>query len=97
MAPEIEILKAAFHNGFAVVEKDTNVRWTEEDLANPARVDRLEYNDSLAAPDSNAAVTSLYPGCVQQMGRTVDLDNYAPLGQTEHFVIFFRRGLAANR
>jgi hypothetical protein len=97
MAPEIEILKAAFRNGFQVVEKDTNLRWTEEDLANQEQLDRLEDTDSLAASDPNAAVTSLFPGCLQQMSRTVDLDSYAPLGQTEHFVIFFRRGLTTNR
>jgi hypothetical protein len=88
MAREIDILRAAARRGYAVVEKETNVLWSTDDLNDVAATERFVDTDALAAPDPHAAVTGLFPGCLQQIAQPPDLTRYRPFGQTGHFVVF---------
>jgi hypothetical protein len=88
MPAEIDILRVAARSGYAVVEKDTNVLWTDEDLADSNRTADFEEEDRISRPDPHGAVTRVFPGCLQQMSRSIDLNDYTPLGQTRHFLVF---------
>ncbi len=88
MPREIDILTSAIRKGCTVVEKETNVLWTPEDLSNPCLTERFGQDDHLNAPDPSSGVSGLFPGCLQQFSRPLDLESYRPVGQTQHFVIF---------
>jgi hypothetical protein len=88
MAREIQLLLTAAEQGWAVVEKDTHVLWSHNDLAEADTLGRFEDEDWFRHPGAPTAVTGLFPGCMQQAARPADLSDYRPLAQTAHFVIF---------
>jgi hypothetical protein len=88
MPREIDILTSAIRKGCAIVEKETNVLWTEEDLRHPGLAERLAQDGRLDAPDPGVGPSGLFPGCLQQFSRPLDLESYRPVGQTAHFLIF---------
>ncbi len=88
MAREIQLLLNAAEQGWTVVEKDTNVLWTHNDLAEADTQGRFEDEDWFRNPGTPTAVTGLFPGCLQQCAQPADLSQYRPLAQTAHFVIF---------
>ncbi|MCI0457872.1 MAG: hypothetical protein L0Z62_12970 [Gemmataceae bacterium] len=88
MAREIDILRAAARRGCAVVEKDTNLLWGLDELNEVNLTDCFESEDNVAAPDARCAVTDVFPGCGQQVGRPTDLTGFRVFGQTGHFLIF---------
>lgn len=96
MAREIDILMAAVRKGCAVVEKDTNVLWTAEDLTGGEMTDQLLAEDRLLAPDLVPQVTSVFPGCGQGFSQPSDLTSYRPVGQTAHFVILVPQSVAGK-
>jgi hypothetical protein len=88
MAREINLLLNAVEQGWAVVEKDTNVLWSHNDLAEADVLGRFDDEDCLRQPGEHEAVTGLFPGCMQQQGMAPDLSQFRPLAQTAHFLIF---------
>jgi hypothetical protein len=87
MRTEIEILLRASTRNCAVVEKETNVLWSSEDLLEARASGRYQNEDRLLPPDAESGVTGPYPGCLQQ-GSALSALNYRPIGQTNHFIIF---------
>jgi hypothetical protein len=88
MPREIDILASALRKGCAIVEKETNILWTEEDLRTPALAERFEQEGRLDAPEPGVGPTGVFPGCLQQFSRPLDLESYRAVGQTAHFLIF---------
>lgn len=89
MAAEIRILLQAAKKDCAVVEKNSNVRWSREDLEDAAAAALFGEEDVLAAPPAEpVAVTSVYPGCMQQSAAAAELSRCDLVGQTRHFLIF---------
>lgn len=89
MNREIDILLEAIQNNRAVVEKETNVLWSKEDLFQARTLDEYEEFDELTLPaEETLAVTSIYPGCLQMGAASGDYARYRVIGQTRHFLIF---------
>jgi hypothetical protein len=87
MGKEIDILLRAASRNCAVVEKDSNLLWSTQELEAAGDSGQYSAEDSLLPPDAQFAVTSPYPGCMQQ-GSALSSLKYRVVGQTEHFVIF---------
>ena len=87
MRKEIDILIQAAERSCAVVEKDTNVLWTREDLIEGREAGRYKGEGRLLPPDGQIEVSGPFPGCLQQ-GGSLRGPSYRPIGQTAHFVIF---------
>jgi hypothetical protein len=85
---EIDILRKAMDKDCAVVDKSTNILWSEEEVEQASTTDALQQEDSLLPPDGQIDISGLYPGCLQQHGYMLETPGYAPVGQTRHFVIF---------
>ena len=85
---EIDILRKALAKDCAVVDKSTNILWSEEEVEQAAESSALDQEDSLLPPEGQIDVSGLYPGCMQQHGYMRQSPGYAPVGQTRHFVIF---------
>jgi hypothetical protein len=97
MRKEIDILVEAARKQCAVVEKDSNVLWTQEDLEDARAAGRYQAESRLLSPDPEAAVTGPYPGCCQQAAAPPQARNYRAVGQTEHFIIFVSTGESKER
>jgi hypothetical protein len=85
---QIDILVQAARKGSLVVEKATNLLWTQEELLEARESRLLQEESALLAPDERTAVSGPFPGCCQRGGATADREGYRPIGQTRHFVIF---------
>jgi hypothetical protein len=88
MRKEIEILLRALSKHCTVVEKTTNVAWTEEELLDAGTKGRFQEPDHIAPPDPLIAVSGPFPACGRQMGDCARSLDDRLLGQTTHFVIF---------
>lgn len=89
MAREIDILLETAKHQRAVVEKETNVVWSREDLQQAYDANEYPEPDELTVPSETIlAVTSIYPGCMQLGGASEDYSQYQVVGQTRHFLIF---------
>jgi len=89
MAREIDILLEAARHQRAVVEKETNVLWSREDLQQACDTNDYQEPDELTYPaEIISAVTSIYPGCPQLGGAAEDYSQYQIVGQTRHFLLF---------
>jgi hypothetical protein len=88
MAREIDILVRAAGKECAIVDKESHVLWSQDELLQAQQIGCFRDEDSLAPPSEKTAVTSPYPGCVQQQSRTARFDGYRLVGQTEHFLVF---------
>jgi hypothetical protein len=85
---EIDILVEAARKSCAVVEKDSNLLWTHEDLMEARAAGRYGDAAHLLPPDGETNVSGPYPGCLQCSGALAERNRYRAVGQTEHFVIF---------
>jgi hypothetical protein len=88
MRKEIDILIKAAAKRCPVVEKDSNLLWTADDLAEARATGRFQEESDLFPPDRQVAVSGVYPGCCQQLGAPPGARAYRPVGQTRHFIIF---------
>ncbi len=89
MSREIDIVLDATGSHWVVVEKDTNVLWSREDLRQAGDLGEYAAEDVLRAPPKEAsAISGIFPGCLQQSGRLEDYSRYVPVGQTTHFLLF---------
>jgi hypothetical protein len=88
MIPEIHILLEAANNSYAVVEKESNVFWSRQDLEDASSAGYFPEPDCLAAPSPQIEVSGPFPGCLQQSAASVDFTRYVLIGQTGHFLIF---------
>jgi hypothetical protein len=93
---EIDILCAAADRGWAVVDKVSNVLWTQQELADAARAGCYPDEDRLGPATGESAVSGPFPGCLQQGGRSADFTRYRLLGETRHFVVFLPPGAAGS-
>ncbi len=87
MRREIDILVKAAAKNCVVVEKDSNLVWSLQDLTEAAEDQRFQEADHFLPPEGPLAVSGPYPGCLQMAGRS-DAGEYRPVGQTRHFVVF---------
>jgi hypothetical protein len=89
VAREIDLLIEAVEKNLVAVEKESNVVWSREDLYEARAAGRFQREDrvSPAAP-GRAAVSGIFPGCLQQGGAAEDYSRYALTAQTEHFLLF---------
>jgi hypothetical protein len=85
---EIDILVEAARKRCAVVEKDSHLLWTHEDVVEARAAGRYGETGHLLPPDGETNVSGLYPGCLQFGGALAEMNRYRAVGQTEHFVIF---------
>jgi hypothetical protein len=92
MTSEIDLLLRADTQGHAVVNKDTNVWWSRDDLLEARGDGQFTGNDKFAEPDAHCPVTSVFPGCLQLGGKSPEWEEARPLAETEHFVIFALNG-----
>jgi hypothetical protein len=88
MRREIDILMEAVRKSCWVVEKDSHVLWTPQDLAEARAAGLYQDACGLLAPDDLMEVGGPFPGCCQATGALARAGGYRPLGQTEHFIIF---------
>jgi hypothetical protein len=88
MAPEIDILLDAVDRGLLVVEKDSNVMWSGEDLRAAQAARSFDQEDCLAPATVAVSVSGPYPGCPQQGGASADYSRHSLCGQTAHFLLF---------
>jgi hypothetical protein len=89
MASEIDLLTDAYWNHCAIVEKETHGLWSKEELLEALALNEFEEPDELTVPDeTNAAGTSIFPGCMHQGAALEDYSRYQVIGQTRHFLIF---------
>jgi hypothetical protein len=88
MAREIELLTEAASKDRAVVEKDSNVLWSPQDLAAARASGRYAAEDELRPPGPGPiAVSGLFPGCLQQGGSTTGYSRFVVIAQTRYFLI----------
>ena len=87
MRREIDILEELAAKDYAVVEKETNLLWTGEELAEACWTGRFRANSDLLAPGGQVEVSGPFPGCLSGVA-AADAPAYRAVGQTEHFVIF---------
>lgn len=89
MAREIDLLIEASQPDRAIVEKETNVLWSKEDLLQARILSEYDEPDELTGrAEGSCAVTSIYPGCMQVGAAAEDYSRYRVIGQTRHFFIF---------
>jgi hypothetical protein len=88
MSTEIDILIQAFRKGCALVEKISHQTWDDEDLAEAAKAGRFAEEGSLDAPTEQVEISAPFPGCMQQISRSAESENYLLVGQTRHFLVF---------
>ena len=86
MRREIDILLQAESKGCLIVEKATHVLWEREKLLVAEQSGLYQEVVPVSAPGREQEVTGPYPGCLQARG---DFE-YRALGETKHFVIFYR-------
>jgi len=88
MTTEIQLLRKAVRKKLTVVEKATNLVWTEEDLGGMAG-DVFAGEDGFSPPPAVAGpVSAPYPGCFAQYAAPADAGHFRLVGQTRHFLIF---------
>ncbi len=87
MTREIDILLRAERTGFLVVEKDSHLRRSGEELEEAAGVGVYLQQDDLAEPPENPEISSPFPGC-PQIGGSGSFGRYCLVGHTRHFLIF---------
>jgi hypothetical protein len=87
MHKEVDILMRAAGKSCAVVEKESHMIWTLEDLREAHALGRFQAEDRILPPDGQLEISGPYPGCLQ-LGADGVSARYRPVGQTEHFVIF---------
>jgi hypothetical protein len=85
---EIYLLINFAEQGAAVVEKETNILWSLEDLWDARAEHKFEIADFVSAPGGNIATTSIYPGCPNMSGKLGGDGAGEIIGQTSHFLIF---------
>jgi len=89
MASEIALLIDAAGKGCLVVEKDSNVFWSREELVCKQAAGRFAEEGVISSPKAGlTAVSNIFPGCWGQAGASADYFNCVPIGETEHFVLF---------
>jgi hypothetical protein len=89
MAREIDLLIEAAQPNRAIVEKETNVLWSKDDLLQARALNEFDQPDDLIGrTDEACAVTGIYPGCLQQGAALADYSRYRLIGQTRHFLLF---------
>jgi hypothetical protein len=92
MASELDVLLEAIGENCLVVDKDSNVLWNRDDLLACHEPGLLSADGRITLPDEGAtAVTSIFPGCMSQVGAPEDYSRYVPVGQTKHFLVFAKR------
>jgi hypothetical protein len=85
---EIDILVEAARKSCAVVEKASNMIWSQAELLEARAAGQYQDPDQLLPPDGHMDVSAPYPGCLQMGGTLSVADPYRAVAQTEHFVIF---------
>ena len=85
MGKEIDILMKAAGKSCAVVDKDSHVLWSLEELREARATGQFQEEDRILPPDQYLEVPGPFPGCLHQSGAVA---SYRIVGQTEHFVIF---------
>jgi len=93
---EIDILVEAARKSCAVIEKNSNLLWTFEELVEAQECGWYQAEGQLLPPDKQMAVSGPYPGCAQMRGATGEAETYRPVGQTEHFVVFATSNILAQ-
>jgi hypothetical protein len=85
---EIYLLINYAEQGAGVVEKETNILWSLEDLWEARAEHKFEIADFVTAPSGDIAITGIYPGCPNMSGKLVGGASSEIIGQTSHFIIF---------
>jgi hypothetical protein len=88
MRREIDILVEAARKGCAVVDKNTGVLWTLDELMCCRNAGEYHAVCDLSPPGRQIEISGPYPGCCQIGGASAGTFRYHPVGQTEHFLIF---------
>jgi hypothetical protein len=87
MGKEIDILLRAARRNCAVVERDTHLLWTLDELTAAGESGQYHGDDQLLPVDGSEEVTSPYPGCMQP-GSGLASRLFRSVGRTAHFVLF---------
>jgi len=92
VANELDVLLQAIGENCLVVDKDSNVLWNRDELlaSHESSLFSAEASISLLE-EGTTAVTSIFPGCMSQVGAPEDYSRYVPIGQTKHFLLFAKR------
>jgi hypothetical protein len=87
---EINLVLDLVEKGAAAVEKATHVLWSRDDLLEARSHQQFQHDDQITEPTGDEAVTSLYPGCPNMMGKIPGSGE--PIAETTHFLLFERPG-----
>ncbi len=91
MSKEIDLLLDSISRGCLVVEKETNLLWSREDLLKAKQAGHFLERDQITSSNGDRAVSGIYPGCLQATSASQKLNGSPVIGQTAHFMIFASR------
>jgi hypothetical protein len=94
MAREIDLLTQLPNEDYLLVDKDTNVAWMPDELAEAVGLEDLQAEDCICPADGQKDVCGPYPGCMQISGRAETQSEWKVVGQTRHFLVFAVAGAA---
>jgi hypothetical protein len=84
---EVSLVLDQVERGAVAVEKETHVLWSRDDLLEAQSNHQFDNEDRLIEPTRDEAVTSLYPGCPNMVGK-IQSEISEPIAQTSHFLLF---------
>jgi hypothetical protein len=94
MTKEIDLLLDSIGQGYLVVEKATNLLWSQEDLWKAKEAGQFQEAGEITSSNGDTAVSDVYPGCLQATGASRKSVGRSVISQTAHFLIFASRSNA---
>lgn len=88
MDKEIDILLEANSNGYLIVGKDSHALWERNELLEAQEGGLYQEEGLPLSPEQQVEVSGPFPGCLP--GGSGINQTYGLVGQTKHFVVFFR-------
>lgn len=85
---EINLVLKLVEKGASAVEKETHVLWDQNDLLEARFREKFQNEDQITEPTGNSALSSIYPGCLNMIGKSDSRPNCEPIAETSHFLIF---------